>query len=86
MFLIALYWIIPFPFDTIKSRMQVSGDKLKPIVQKLMKEGFKSFYKGVGITVIRALPSNGITFTVYECLSGIIESWQHKKKHNTSLY
>lgn len=54
-------WLITYPIDTIKSRMQLQN-KLSFIAA--MKEG--NFFRGVGVTCARAAIVNYIGFEVYE--------------------
>ncbi|CCG80997.1 putative Mitochondrial ornithine carrier protein [Taphrina deformans PYCC 5710] len=61
-----------FPFDTIKSRMQTnaSNSSFSDAVKEVWKSnGIRGYFKGWGITVARAAPSNALIFWVYESLS-----------------
>lgn len=70
----AIYWIVPFPIDTIKNRMQVSGNSFFNTYRVIYsQQGLKGFYKGIGVTVFRALPSNAVTFLVYEKIIQLLE-------------
>eukprot|EP01098_Paradermamoeba_levis_P004499 TRINITY_DN1923_c0_g3_i1.p1 TRINITY_DN1923_c0_g3~~TRINITY_DN1923_c0_g3_i1.p1 ORF type:complete len:331 (-),score=69.72 TRINITY_DN1923_c0_g3_i1:127-1083(-) len=68
------YWLVPFPADVIKSNMQIAGGEggkssvgFVATFKKIYKaEGVKGFYKGCGITVARAAPSNAVIFATYE--------------------
>lgn len=58
------------PFDTAKSIIQVDLDNNKGFV-KIMQDiyrtkGIKGLYRGYAPTVMRAMPSNAIIFSVYE--------------------
>jgi len=65
-----------FPADTIKSKMQTSSvinPNLKLSFISTAKQiykfgGLKSFYRGLGITLMRAIPSNAVIFYTYEQL------------------
>ncbi|ODV95820.1 hypothetical protein PACTADRAFT_41384 [Pachysolen tannophilus NRRL Y-2460] len=65
-----------FPVDTVKSTVQtqqnfVHGDKVDytGVIKKIYsKNGVRSFYSGLGITLLRAIPSNAIVFYIYETL------------------
>ena len=68
------YWGIPYPADAIKSKIQtgthgiiVEGGgtpSIRAVARHTFKmEGIKGFYKGCGITVLRAGPGNGATHT-----------------------
>lgn len=65
-------WLVTFPIDVIKTRMQVDGfhqqhqyanywDCLKKSYQS---EGWKIFTRGLGSTLIRAFPMNAVCFLV----------------------
>ncbi|KAG5867056.1 hypothetical protein JTB14_019122 [Gonioctena quinquepunctata] len=64
-------WVVTYPVDLIKSRMQVDGisskqytssyDCLKKTVQS---GGISSLFRGLSPTIIRAFPVNAVTFTV----------------------
>lgn len=66
-----LNWSALFPFDTVKTVIQgdLSGKRIKQIdvIKRLFREGgIKAFYRGIGITVIRAFFQNGIIFNINE--------------------
>ena len=65
------YWGIPYPADAIKSKIQtgthgiiVEGGgtpSIAAVARHTFKhEGIKGFYKGCGITVLRAGPGNSV--------------------------
>ncbi|CCK69573.1 uncharacterized protein KNAG_0C04720 [Huiozyma naganishii CBS 8797] len=59
-----------FPADTVKSIMQTEHISLVNAVKKVFsKYGFTGFYRGLGITLIRAVPANAAVFYTYETLS-----------------
>ena len=59
-----------FPADTVKSMMQTEHLGLKTAIKKIFAEkGLRGFYRGLGITLIRAIPANATVFYVYETLS-----------------
>lgn len=59
-----------FPADTIKSVMQTEHITLVNAVKKVFtKHGISGFYRGLGITLIRAVPANAAVFYTYETLS-----------------
>lgn len=65
-----------FPADTIKSKMQTQSvinpeNRLTfPSAAKLIYKhgGLSAFYRGLGVTLIRAIPSNAVIFFTYENL------------------
>lgn len=62
-------WCVVMPFDVIKSIMQ-ANDNMKGIIDtaKIIKKkkGFRGFFSGMGITCLRAIPVNAVTFLVFE--------------------
>ncbi|KDR08335.1 mitochondrial basic amino acids transporter-like [Zootermopsis nevadensis] len=67
-----LSWVITYPIDVVKSRLQVDGmggvyrytgfvDCLRKSIQT---EGYRVLTRGLGSTVLRAFPTNAATFTV----------------------
>ena len=74
------YWTIPFPADTVKSKIQTAppGVKLKfwpTMMDILKKEGVPGLYRGWLVTVLRAAPANAAVFYSYEvCMHAMGES------------
>lgn len=59
-----------FPADTVKSIMQTEHTTIKNAILKIItKYGVTGFYRGLGITLIRAVPANATVFYTYETLS-----------------
>ena len=67
-------WIASYPFDVVKSKMQSDGfgaqQKYKTMRdafgQTWRAEGARGFWKGIGPTLLRAMPVSGGTFAVVE--------------------
>ncbi|KAF1582801.1 UNVERIFIED_CONTAM: Mitochondrial ornithine transporter 2, partial [Eudyptes pachyrhynchus] len=65
-------WLIIFPVDCIKSRIQVLSMFGKPaglietFISVVRNEGISALYSGLKATLIRAIPSNAALFLVYE--------------------
>ena len=65
-------WIASYPFDVVKSKMQSDGfgkeQRYKTMRdcfrQTWRNEGFLGFWKGLGPTMLRAMPVSGGTFAV----------------------
>ena len=65
-----LTWLVNYPIDVIKSRIQADGtqgvNRYHGFVdcgkQILQSEGIRGFKKGLGVTLIRAFPVNAVTF------------------------
>ncbi|KAI0006734.1 mitochondrial carrier [Xylariaceae sp. FL0662B] len=67
-------WLASYPFDVVKSKMQTDGFG-KDMRYKTMRdcfaqtwraEGMRGFWKGIGPTLLRAMPVSGGTFAVVE--------------------
>ncbi|CAI2183897.1 18455_t:CDS:2 [Funneliformis geosporum] len=72
------YNLLIYPVDSIKSQMQTDEEVMRATGKEVVKRGFcqvgrelykndgiKGFYRGCGITIARAVPSNAIIFTTY---------------------
>jgi solute carrier family 25 ornithine transporter 2/15 len=62
-------WVSIFPFDVVKSRIQVNSSKermIKVLVHIIRNEGFGALYKGLFPTVLRTFPSTGALFVCFE--------------------
>jgi hypothetical protein len=66
------YWTAFFPADTVKSRMQSADPTATTrsfvwwLRHLYATTGLRGLYRGWGITVSRAAPSNAVLFLVYE--------------------
>ncbi|XP_054710512.1 mitochondrial basic amino acids transporter-like [Uloborus diversus] len=76
-------WIVIYPFDVIKSRLQVDGmdggaKKYKGFLDCVKKshktEGLTVFTRGLNSTIIRAFPTNAATFAVFTWVFMICDS------------
>jgi len=67
-------WALVYPIDVVKSVIQtaplnIPKEQLSPlyVTMKVLKErGLVAFYRGLGVTVLRAFPVNAATFFFYE--------------------
>jgi solute carrier family 25 ornithine transporter 2/15 len=61
-------WMTIFPFDLIKSRIQVENSKASlstMLVKVIREEGFRTLYKGLGPTLLRTFPATAaLLFTI----------------------
>ncbi len=65
-------WIASYPFDVVKSKMQSDGfgDKMRYVTMRdgfrktWQAEGLRGFWKGIGPTLLRAMPVSAGTFAV----------------------
>ena len=71
----SLSWAVIYPVDLIKSRIQAlslsTTSKAELSISNITKntiqqQGWQSLYRGLGITVFRAFPVNGVIFPTYE--------------------
>jgi len=64
------YWALPFPADTIKSKLQSDSRYFGMSFSQACKticreEGPRGLYRGCGITCARAMPSHALIFYFY---------------------
>jgi solute carrier family 25 carnitine/acylcarnitine transporter 20/29 len=66
-------WLLTYPVDYVKTLMQSQNlEKLRwksswdCAVQQYKAEGYRTFFKGLGITLLRSFPVNGVAFFSYE--------------------
>ncbi|KAK0725405.1 mitochondrial carrier domain-containing protein [Lasiosphaeris hirsuta] len=67
-------WLASYPFDVVKSKMQTDGfgkdQRYKTMrdcfAQTFRAEGARGFWKGIGPTLLRAMPVSAGTFAVVE--------------------
>eukprot|EP00438_Fugacium_kawagutii_P034853 Skav225549 [mRNA] locus=scaffold81:233965:257891:+ [translate_table: standard] len=65
------YWALPFPADTVKSKIQTDvrfhSSSFSSVFKTVVKEeGFAGLYRGCAITCLRAIPSHALVFYFYE--------------------
>lgn len=65
-------WLVVYPFDVIKSKLQLDVSKTKYssvghcIAQTYREGGFKAFFRGLGYTLVRAGPVAGTVLPIYD--------------------
>ncbi|KOC70144.1 Mitochondrial carnitine/acylcarnitine carrier protein CACL [Habropoda laboriosa] len=61
-------WVISYPLDVVKSRIQANGNRYAGVIdclkRSVMTEGYSCLYRGLSSTILRAFPTNAVTFTV----------------------
>ncbi|KAM3874631.1 mitochondrial ornithine transporter 1-like [Diretmus argenteus] len=68
----ACLWLVVYPIDCVKSRIQVhslAGRQegfIKTFMGVIRNEGFRPLYSGLTPTMIRTFPANGALFLAYE--------------------
>ena len=70
----ALTWAAIYPFDVVKTRIQtvpidtpIEKRRIAYMFHSIWKEhGMQFFFRGLGVTLLRAFPVNAIIFPVYE--------------------
>ena len=69
------YWLVPFPFDVAKSRIQTGTHGLpattSPTIAAVLRsihaqEGIAGLYRGCSLTMLRAAPTSATLFASYE--------------------
>ncbi|KAL2834273.1 mitochondrial carrier domain-containing protein [Aspergillus cavernicola] len=74
-------WTANYPFDVVKSKMQADGfgerdrvyKNLWDVVRKTWRgDGWKGFWRGLGPTLVRAVPVSGGTFVVVEMVRKVV--------------
>ncbi|EDR13874.1 uncharacterized protein LACBIDRAFT_230077, partial [Laccaria bicolor S238N-H82] len=68
-------WVVTFPFDVVKTRVQGSTAALSvpaatpiPSQTSFSPEGINVFFRGLAPTLIRAIPVNMVTFATFEAV------------------
>lgn len=64
-----LSWLFNYPTDVVKTRFQASNDHktyLDVIKRAYAENGMRTFFVGLGTTLLRAFPSNAATFFAVE--------------------
>jgi solute carrier family 25 carnitine/acylcarnitine transporter 20/29 len=87
----ALTWAVVYPVDIIKSIVQtqplsteVKDRRLLTIGKQIIRRhGWRYLFHGLGVTVLRAFPVNGMIFPVYElsiyCCTNDARDWDLSK-------
>jgi solute carrier family 25 (mitochondrial carnitine/acylcarnitine transporter), member 20/29 len=64
-------WALSIASDTIKSRIQTSSQVIAPGILEVAREiyrtqGYRGFFRGINVAIIRAFPANAALFMGYE--------------------
>jgi len=71
-----MYWIFPYPIDSIKSIIQTSSEKRtirSVFLEVLHTKGISGLYKGLSVTLMRAVPTNAVLWFAYSHFSKFID-------------
>ena len=72
------YWSLVYPIDVVKSRIQTgltsNSGLFREISKGFVSEGISGMYRGLGITLVRAIPSNAVILAVYERVRRLFDS------------
>lgn len=63
------FWLVVFPMDVIKSRVQSESPKanISDILHHILAtEGIRGLYRGIGPILLRMIPVTGLLFATYE--------------------
>jgi hypothetical protein len=77
------FWFLAFPFDTVKTQMQVNDaaasrsmvENFRTIVKT---GGVKALFRGIDVTLVRAFPGSAAVFASYELFAA---QWRHAMHH-----
>lgn len=65
-------WLLSYPIDYVKTviqSQQIENIKYKSgidcAIKKYKEEGVKTFFKGLGVTLLRSFPVNGLGFFAF---------------------
>jgi len=84
-------WAVEIPFDNIKNRHQVCLGRrsVSHTIKGIIKEGgLRQLYRGSGVILVRAFPTNAATFLAYEwTIRGLanIDSWLYTQPKGVKL-
>ena len=69
-------WLPGYPFEVLKTRIQAGQyDSIPSAIRgSLAKDGRSVFVRGLGLTMLRAIPVNATTWLVYEILMDALAS------------
>ncbi|ELR11916.1 carrier superfamily protein [Acanthamoeba castellanii str. Neff] len=81
-----IYWGVPYPMDTVKSRIQIKQATeqtsiFKMFVEVLKEEGVRGLYRGIGPTMMRAIPGSAVALFTYERSSRFLDWLKEEKPH-----
>ncbi|KAK0410167.1 hypothetical protein QR680_004989 [Steinernema hermaphroditum] len=82
-----LSWLFNYPSDVIKTRFQAcdSYKSYADVIRRTYAEdGIRTFYRGLGSTLLRAFPSNAATFFTVEWTYRLLLDLQVLRKENDS--
>lgn len=75
----AVAWGVGYPFDLIKTRIQVSekpmsiAETAKQLIQESEGRVISGLYRGFGLKLVRSVPASMIGFTTYELVKSFLE-------------
>ncbi|XP_076651307.1 mitochondrial basic amino acids transporter isoform X2 [Halictus rubicundus] len=82
-------WVLTYPLDVIKSRIQADNNRYTGVVncfrQSIKTEGYSCLYRGVSSTILRAFPTNAVTFTVVTWIFRICGQETHETSQTKKL-
>lgn len=69
-----VFWLVTYPVDVIKSRIQVNNEgNILSVFQRIIKnEGVLVLYNGLLPTLIRTVPATATLFVTYEYCKKIL--------------
>lgn len=84
-------WCSTYALDVVKTRLQADGingaarysGAVDVIKQTFRDEGLRGFYRGLGITLVRAFPVNATTFTVVAVSLRVLNTEEDNTGHGS---
>ncbi|CAO3607568.1 unnamed protein product [Cunninghamella blakesleeana] len=88
-----LCWLVVFPIDLVKTLKQKEILSPQPLYNSardcirdiIKKKGYKGFYSGVSVTLLRAFPIHSLNFLVYEQTLLLVARLSHHQNEHVSL-
>jgi len=88
--------VATYPHEVLRTRLQIQKNQLKssskkailfegllPTGRRIIKEeGVKGFYRGMGVNLLRTVPSSAVTLLVYEKIMGTMLRITHPEDYD----
>lgn len=78
-----------YPHEVLRSRMQDSrnrglGSLRQTFAMVVKNEGYTALYSGLGVNLVRVLPSCGVTFLTFELVNRRLQDWMREDEISDS--
>lgn len=80
------FWTAAFPFDTVKTQMQINEEArqrgvIRGIAHIAKNQGLGALFRGWNVTAVRAFPANACVFAAYEASASAWRGHFHEPHH-----